>query len=189
LHGGGRRERGNVADERIAREPGAAELAAGPADFGELLRQYRAARGLSQAALAARAGLDRSYVNRMEAGERGAPAQAAAEALAQALDLADVEADRLFVAAGLLPRSLRALGVADPTLLLLAQRLTDQRLSIAARAALRATVETIARCWSNPAPPSMPGSFPPAPPAPPAPTTQPVAPTRSPTPPPTRTIR
>jgi transcriptional regulator with XRE-family HTH domain len=121
-----------------------------PAAFGELLRQLRAARGVSQAALAGQAGMDRSYVNRLEAGERGAPGPEATEALARALDLSDAEADRLFASAGLLPRSLRTLGAADPTILLLAQRLTDPRLSVAARAALRATVETIARCWSNP---------------------------------------
>jgi len=57
----------------------------------------------------------------------------------------------LVAAAGLLPRSLRRLGPADPTILLLAQRLTDPRLSVAARAALRSTVEAIARCWANPA--------------------------------------
>ena len=120
------------------------------APFGELLRRYRMARGLNQAGLAARAGLDRSYVNRIEAGERGAPTEAGTEALARALELTDAEADRLFAAAGLLPRSLRTLGAADPTILLLAQRLTDARLTPAARAALRATVETMARCWANP---------------------------------------
>ena len=120
------------------------------APFGELLRRYRMERGLNQAGLAARAGLDRSYVNRIEAGERGAPTEAGTEALARALELSDPEADRLFAAAGLLPRSLRTLGAADPTILLLAQRLTDARLTPAARAALRATVETMARCWANP---------------------------------------
>jgi transcriptional regulator with XRE-family HTH domain len=118
--------------------------------FGDVLRELRVARGVSQAQLASRAGMDRSYVNRLEAGERGAPAPAATEALARALDLSDLEADRLFIAAGLLPRSLRALGADDPTILLLAKRLADPRLSVAARAALRSTVETIARCWSNP---------------------------------------
>src|SRR5437016_1931218 len=106
--------------------------------FGELLRQLRLARGSSQAAVAAAAGMDRSYVNRLEAGERGAPPLPAVEALATALALTDPEADRLLAAAGHLPRSLRALGPADPTLLLLAQRLTDPQLSAASRTALRA---------------------------------------------------
>ncbi len=128
--------------------------------FGPLLRQLREARGLSQSALAGRAGFDRSYINRLEAGERGTPAPAATEALAQALDLGDAEADRFYAAAGLLPRSLLALGPADPTLLLLAQRLTDPRLSVAARAALRATVETMVRCWANPVNPVSLGSPP-----------------------------
>ena len=83
-------------------------------------------------------------------GERGAPTEEATEGLARALELSDAEADRLFAAAGLLPRSLRTLGAADATILLLAQKLTDARLTPAARAALRATVETIVRCWTNP---------------------------------------
>lgn len=124
----------------------------GGSEFGGVLRQLREARGLSQSALAARARLDRSYINRLEAGERGVPAPAAIEALARALDLTDTDADRFYVSAGQLPRSLQALGATDPTLLLLAQRLTDPRLSVAARAALRSTVETIARCWANPIP-------------------------------------
>ena len=127
--------------------PGAGE---GSSSFGELLKRYRLERGLNQAGLAARAGLDRSYVNRIEAGERGAPTEAGTDALVRALELSDPEADRLFAAAGLLPRSLRTLGAADPTILLLAQRLTDARLTPAARAALRATVETMVRCWANP---------------------------------------
>jgi len=93
--------------------------------------------------------MDRSYVNRLEAGERGAPALPAVEALAGALDLSDPEADQLFAAAGLLPRSLRALGPTDPTLLLLAQRLTDPRLSPTSRASLRATVSLIVRHWGE----------------------------------------
>jgi transcriptional regulator with XRE-family HTH domain len=117
--------------------------------FGDLLRQLRQDRGMSQAALASRAGMDRSYVNRLEAGERGAPGLAATDALAEALTLSDAEADRLCVAAGLLPRSLRALGPGDPTILLLARRLTDPTLSATARAALRQTVEMIARHWTN----------------------------------------
>jgi transcriptional regulator with XRE-family HTH domain len=124
--------------------------------FGELLRRLRVARGRSQAAVAAQAGMDRSYVNRLEAGERGAPALPAVEALAAALVLTDPEADQLLAAAGHLPRSLRALGPADPTLLLLAQRLTDPHLSTASRAALRATVGLIARHWSERSAPDAP---------------------------------
>ena len=117
--------------------------------FGEALRQFRVARGASQSALAAAAGMDRSYVNRLEAGERGAPAPAAVEALVAALELSGAEADRLRAAAGLLPRPLRLLGPTDPTVLLLAERLTDPGLSEAARSALRAAVESIVRHWSN----------------------------------------
>jgi transcriptional regulator with XRE-family HTH domain len=114
-----------------------------------VLRELRTARGISQAAVAARAGIDRSYVNRMEAGERGAPAEPAVEALIGALRLDPAEGDRLTAAAGLLPRALRRLGPDDPTVLLLAERLADPALAAGARDALRATVEAIVRHWST----------------------------------------
>ena len=129
-------------------DPGAAAPPAGTR-FGEVLRTLRTARGISQAAVAARAGIDRSYVNRMEAGERGAPAGPAVEALIGALRLDPAEADRLTAAAGLLPRALRRLGPDDPTVLLLAERLADPALAAGARDALRATVEAIVRHWST----------------------------------------
>ena len=129
-------------------DPGAAALPAGNR-FGEVLRALRTARGISQAAVAARAGIDRSYVNRMEAGERGAPAGPAVEALIGALRLDPAEADRLTAAAGLLPRALRRLGPDDPTVLLLAERLADPALAAGARDALRVTVEAIVRHWST----------------------------------------
>ena len=153
-----------VGEARAAAAEGRGEREEGDeaGSFGAVLRELRSARGVSQSALAVRAGIDRSYVNRLEAGERGAPTEAGTEALARGLDLTDAEAERLFAAAGQLPRSLRAVGPADATILLLAQRLTDPRLSAEARAALRATVETIARCWADPGgavagPPEPPG--------------------------------
>lgn len=124
---------------------------AGPArHFGNVLRELRQQRGISQAAVATRAGVDRSYINRLEAGERGAPAPTTVEAFATALALSPTETDTLLAAAGLLPRSLQALGPTDPTILLLAQRLTDPRLSLGARATLRITIETVLRHWGEP---------------------------------------
>ena len=139
---------GGGAGSAAAEPEGAAGAGAGDG-FGAVLRSLRTARGFSQAAVAARAGIDRSYVNRMEAGERGAPAGPAVEALIGALQLDPAEADRLTAAAGLLPRALRRLGPDDPTVLLLAERLTDPALSAGARAALRTTVEAVVRHWSS----------------------------------------
>lgn len=139
---------GSVADAETGADPGAEGTTLGET-FGEVLRQLRTERGVSQAGVAARAGMDRSYVNRIEAGERGVPAVPAVEALIGALQLSPAEGDRLLAAAGILPRALRALGPNDPTVLLLAERLTDGALSPAARIALRATIEAIIRHWSN----------------------------------------
>lgn len=47
-----------------------------PARIGALLAEYRHARGLSQEALALRAGLDRTYIGYVEQGKRNPTVQA-----------------------------------------------------------------------------------------------------------------
>ena len=55
-----------------------------PRQFGRRLKALRAARGVSQAALAERAGLTREYVNKLEAGKYD-PTLGTLGALAKAL--------------------------------------------------------------------------------------------------------
>jgi transcriptional regulator with XRE-family HTH domain len=120
---------------------------AGTADsFGQVLRTLRERAGLSQSALARRAGLDPSFVNRLESGQRGAD-RAVAEALIDGLGLAPADADRLLAAGGHLPALFARLGLHDPTLQLVAQVLADERLSPEERAAFRQVVELIGRRW------------------------------------------
>lgn len=71
-------------------------MAATPA-FGELLRRYRRAAGLSQAALAARAGLSTATVAALERGRRKSPTPGTVERLIQALELGPLERARLTV--------------------------------------------------------------------------------------------
>lgn len=117
------------------------------APFADLLHHFRLRAGRSQVALGHAAGVNASYINRLESGDRAAPTGAVALALAAGLELSPEETDRLLWSAGCLPPSLAALAVGDPTLLAVARLLGDRRLSPAARADFRACVAAMARRW------------------------------------------
>lgn len=67
--------------------------------FGNTLKEFRKVCEISQGCLAERADLDRSYVNRLEAGGR-MPSRQAAETLAQALGLGAADRALLMTSAG-----------------------------------------------------------------------------------------
>lgn len=119
------------------------------ANFGELLRALRQQLDLSQGQLAQRVGLDRSYINRIEAGERGAPGADAVLLIADALKLGAPDTDALLSAGGHPIRALVTLGLDDPTLLALARILTDKSLEENARASLRTTIDTVIAHWGK----------------------------------------
>ena len=116
-------------------------------DFGSTLRRFRLRAGYSQNALAKIVGINASYINRLENGEREAPTRDVAQALAQALRLSAEEVDRLLFSSGHVPPSLQKLGPADSTIAAVTRLLTNDRLSPEARADFRAVVETIAIRW------------------------------------------
>lgn len=68
----------------------------------DLLAELRWLRGWSQADLSQRAGVDPSYITRLEDGQRQPSAQTVA-ALARALDLESTAQDVFYLAAGLAP--------------------------------------------------------------------------------------
>ncbi|HEV2238018.1 MAG TPA: helix-turn-helix domain-containing protein, partial [Ktedonobacterales bacterium] len=75
-------------------------MAADPsAPFGELLRHYRHAAGLTQSELAERAGLSWRGINDLERGVRRQPRRDTSARLAEALGLADAERAAFFAAA------------------------------------------------------------------------------------------
>ena len=115
--------------------------------FESTLRRYRLRAGISQNALAKVVGINASYINRLESGEREAPTREVAHALARALALVPEETDRLLFAAGHVPPSLQKLGPADSTVAAVTRLLTNDHLSPEARADFRAIVETIAIRW------------------------------------------
>ena len=116
--------------------------------FSDLLAGFRQRAGLAQTDLARRAGVNASYINRLESGER-LPMPEVALALASGLVLTVEETDRLLWSAGHLPPSLRALVGGERTILAVARVLSDQRLSPAARAEFEACVEAMARRWGE----------------------------------------
>lgn len=117
-------------------------------DFGSTLRRYRLRAGLSQNALSRIVGINASYVNRLESGERELPGREVALALGKALSLAPEEIDRLVFASGYVPPSLQKLGANDSTISAVTRLLTDDRLSPECRADFRAVVETMAIRWA-----------------------------------------
>jgi transcriptional regulator with XRE-family HTH domain len=117
--------------------------------FGGTLRLYRLRSGFSQNALAKVVGINASYINRLESGDREAPTRDVAAALGRALSLAPEEIDRLMFFAGHLPPSLQKLGPADSTIGAVTRLLTNDRLSPEARADARAVIETLCIRWSD----------------------------------------
>src|SRR5947199_2700678 len=73
--------------------------AAEPTTFGALVRQYRQAAALSQAALAERAGLSTDAISVIERGKRGVPRPDTVARLAQALGLPPEERAAFIAAA------------------------------------------------------------------------------------------
>jgi transcriptional regulator with XRE-family HTH domain len=115
--------------------------------FGDALAVARQRGGLSQHALARQAGVDASYINRLERGERQAPDAATITKLATALGLDQTGVDALMVAGGGLPGALARAGALDPTVLLLADVLSDPAIPAAERQNLRAILTLLVQRW------------------------------------------
>ena len=124
----------------------ASRMQPGPANaFGTALRELREQSNLSQSALGRRAQIHASIVSRLESGDRTPSNAALVEALATGLRLSPDDTDRLLAAAGFVPAVILRLGAGDPTILRLAQVLSDNRVSPDERQRLRQVVEAAAR--------------------------------------------
>ncbi len=112
---------------------------AGAVRFGVALARMRTSQRLSQNQLAQRAGLNHSYISRLESGGRGDPSRAVVEQFVEALSLDPTgrEADDLRMAAGFLPIDAAHLLTGETSLAKLAGLLEDERVPEASRATLR----------------------------------------------------
>ena len=117
------------------------------ASFADLLFGFRRRAQLSQSDLGRHAGVNASYINRLESGVRSVPTAEVTLALAVGLALSPEETDRFLWSAGCLPPSLQQLACGDPTILAVARLLNNRRLSPEAMADFRACVETMAYRW------------------------------------------
>lgn len=107
--------------------------------FGQTLTRLRTAQRLSQNQLAQRAGLNHSYISRLESGGRGDPSRVVVEQFVGALglDAHGRDADELRMAAGFLPVDPAHLLTGETSLAKLATLLEDTRLPDPSRATLR----------------------------------------------------
>lgn len=103
--------------------------------FPAQLATLRASRRLSQSRLAAAAGVQHSFLSRLEGGSRN-PSRNTVVALADALHATDTERDQLLGAAGFASQA----PIHDPTVAELHDVLHDASVPVAARDALRALV-------------------------------------------------
>ena len=107
--------------------------------FGQTLTRLRTAQRLSQNQLAQRAGLNHSYVSRLESGGRGDPSRVVVEQFVGALglDTSGRDADDLRMAAGFLPIDPAHLLTGETSLAKLAALLEDTQMPDASRSTLR----------------------------------------------------
>ncbi len=107
--------------------------------FGQTLTRLRTTQRLSQNQLAQRAGLNHSYISRLESGGRGDPSRVVVEQFVGALGLdpAGRDADDLRMAAGFLPIDPAHLLTGETSLAKLAALLEETRLPEPSRATLR----------------------------------------------------
>ncbi|HEY7061754.1 MAG TPA: helix-turn-helix transcriptional regulator [Chloroflexota bacterium] len=117
--------------------------------FADLLRRYRARDGRSRTEIARRAGVNPSYVQRMEEGERGPASGSVITALARAMRLPPGERDALLLAAGRLPVALALLGEWDPVLEAVTAVLNDYTLETDELEDFRAVVLRICARWHH----------------------------------------
>lgn len=117
--------------------------------FGETLKRLREEARLSQNALAKASGLNASYVNRLESGEREPPRPETVMLLASGLGDKREVTDELLTAAGHLPLAISKLGPQDQTLRIVAEILTDEKLTEEDRKEFRHVVEEIGKRWRS----------------------------------------
>ena len=82
-------------------------------DFGNLLRGFRKRARMSQSALAEAANIDKSYVSRLESGEREVTSRSLALTLASALGLSPSEVDLWLITAGYVSPRMQVMATRD----------------------------------------------------------------------------
>lgn len=97
--------------------------------FGKQLRQYRISQGLSQSDLAKRIKVDKSYISRLERGERDVPARDLIIAITEVMGLSENDTDQLLLNSGYAPVNLNYSYERDPLLGLISNIIHDNRIT------------------------------------------------------------
>lgn len=118
-----------------------------PRPFSLLLRLYRERGGMGRGSLAKAAGIDPSYLTRLENADRGGMRRDLVDSLARALHLGPIERDRLLVSAAYAPDCVTALGYWDESLELVASVLTNPHYNDAEREHFRTVIRLICERW------------------------------------------
>jgi transcriptional regulator with XRE-family HTH domain len=117
--------------------------------FAAALQEARTRRGLSKSALARLAGMDPSYLTRLESGDREPPRVIVMEALGRALALSVVEYNQFLVAAGYTPQAVLQLGGWTPALQAVSDVQGNRRLSPQDRAEFEHIIVAICHRWQG----------------------------------------
>lgn len=115
--------------------------------FGALLLQLRLRSGRSGSSVARGAGIDASYLSRLERAEREPPRRDVVDALVRELQLSPDDGDQLLVAAGYPPRALARLGPDDPTIHMVASILANDAIPPGERSEFRQVIDILAKRW------------------------------------------
>lgn len=108
-----------------------------PSVFGGLLRQYRTQAGFSQSELAKLIGFDKSYISRLERGERDVPSRDIILNIINVIKLGDYEANSLLLISGYAPINENTSSDRDPILGLINDIFQDDRITEAELSPLR----------------------------------------------------
>ncbi|MBM2826244.1 MAG: Helix-turn-helix domain protein [Dehalococcoidia bacterium] len=118
-------------------------------NLGEMIKKYRERAGLSQNALARIVSVNPAYINRLEKRGQGAGNLTLVKGVAAAICQNAIERDIMLATAGHLPLSLAKVGADDPTLLLLADILSDSSIPEHDKELFRLHVRLAARPWRD----------------------------------------
>lgn len=115
--------------------------------FARLLYEHRRAAGKPGTTVAREAGVNPSYLTRIENGDRDPPARPLVESLARALDVAPVDQSDFYAAAGLLPPVVTQIGEWPQVLDVVCGVLADEAIPEDEKREFRRTIVAIARRW------------------------------------------
>lgn len=132
---------------RLRREAGDQRKDSRISRFARLLYEHRRAAGKAGFVVAREAGVNPSYLTRIENGDRDPPGRSIVDALVRALDMDPVDQSDFYVAAGLIPPVITHIGGWPQALEVVSGILADPTIPEDEKREFRRTILAIARRW------------------------------------------